>query len=98
LSIRRSQIAIIVLLVANLAGCSFAAYGAGIFCLASKYRVEWFTYPQFAFLVLTIPVLAVGLFWSRIRLFAAVIGMLCLIGLAAQQVLLERDVLYCDAP
>jgi Na+/proline symporter len=96
--VRRSQIAVAVLLVAHLGGCSVAAYGAAFFCLAGGDRIVWFTYPQAILLILTIPLLLVGLFWSRIRMFAAIVGVLGLAGLGAQQTYLDRGVLHCDAP
>jgi len=96
--VRRSQIAVAVLLVAYLGGCSVAAYGAAFFCLAGGDRIEWFTYPQAILLILTIPLLLVGLFWSRIRMFAAIVGVIGLAGLGAQQTYLDRGVLHCDAP
>jgi hypothetical protein len=98
LTLRRSQIVIILLLVANLAGCTFAAYGAAIFCLAPTGTLEWFTIPYGLLLMLNIPVLIAAMFWDRIRILAAIVGGLCLVGLGAQQVLLDRNILHCDVP
>jgi Na+/proline symporter len=96
--VRQSQIAVVVLLVAYLGGCSVAAYGAAFFCLAGGDRLEWFIYPQAMLLMSTIPLLLVGLFWSRIRIFAAIVGVIGLAGLGAQQTYLDRGALYCDVP
>jgi len=98
LSIRRSQIAIIVLLIANLAGCGFMAYGAAIFCTAPSGTLDWFTIPYSLLLVVIFPLLFTGLFWDRFRMIAVAAGMLCLVGLAAQQMLLDEQVLHCDVP
>ena len=94
----RKRLAVIVLLIANLVGCSFAAYGAAIFCTATKSQSEWFTIPLSILLILTIPLLIVGLFWTRLSMIAVAVGIVTLAGLGVQQYLLDRDVLYCDAP
>ena len=98
MKIRRSQIAIVVLLLAYLGGCSVAAYGAAVFCLAGGDGIEWFTYTQGLLQIVTIPVLLIGLFWSRLRVIAMIVGVLGLAGLGIQQVYLDRDVIHCDAP
>ena len=98
MTVKQSRIVLVTLLVSYLAGCSVAAYGAAFFCLAPANGLEWFKYPQAILLIVTIPVLVVGLLWPRIRVFAVVVGVLGLAGLGVQQVYLERGTIHCDAP
>jgi len=98
LDVIQSRIVIGGLLLAYLAGCSAAAYGAAFFCLAGGQGLEWFTYPQAILQILTVPMLVLGLVWARIRYLAMFVGVLALVALGAQQTYLERGALHCDAP
>jgi hypothetical protein len=98
LNSKHTRFAVVVVLVANFIGCSFAASGAAIFCTATRAPIEWFTIPFSLLLIVTTPLLIVGLFRPQVSVFAVVIGIITLAGLGVQHYLLERDILYCDAP